>query len=124
MRNETKVRAGRHAGRLSEVIIHAYAHVLPDRNRDAPSEIKTHRESISLLIFHKLCCFCFLPLLVVLWNVIRFIHIGRYDAKRQEIEAWLMRMESRSERMGNAAAQADVLDFSVLDSQQKEQKVG
>lgn len=34
-----------------------------------------------------------------------------------------MRMESRSERMGNAAAQADVLDFSVLDAQQKEQKV-
>jgi len=47
----------------------------------------------------------------------------RYEAKRQEIEAWLMRMESRSERMGNAAAQADVLDFSVLESQQKEQKV-
>lgn len=47
----------------------------------------------------------------------------RYEAKRQEIEAWLMRMESRSERMGNQEAQADVLDFSVLDSQQKEQKV-
>lgn len=48
---------------------------------------------------------------------------SRYEAKRQEIEAWLMRMESRSERMGTAEAQADVLDFSVLDSQQKEQKV-
>lgn len=48
---------------------------------------------------------------------------NRYEAKRQEIEAWLMRMESRSERMGTAEAQADVLDFSVLDSQQKEQKV-
>lgn len=47
----------------------------------------------------------------------------RYEAKRQEIEAWLMRMESRSERMGNAEAQADVLDFAMLDSQQKEQKV-
>jgi hypothetical protein len=47
----------------------------------------------------------------------------RYDAKRQEIEAWLMRMEGRSERMGNAAAQADVLDFALLDNQQKEQKV-
>lgn len=47
----------------------------------------------------------------------------RYEAKRQEIEAWLMRMEGRSERMGNAEAQADVLDFSVLDTQQKEQKV-
>lgn len=34
-----------------------------------------------------------------------------------------MRMENRAERMGQAAAQADVLDFSVLDSQQKEQKV-
>jgi hypothetical protein len=32
-------------------------------------------------------------------------------------------MEGRAERMGNVAAQADVLDFSVLDSQQKEQKV-
>ena len=51
--------------------------------------------------------------------------LSRYDAKRQEIEAWLMRMESRSERMGNAAAQAqaDVLDFAALDTQQKEQKV-
>lgn len=47
----------------------------------------------------------------------------RYEAKRQEIEAWLMRMEHRSERMGNAEAQADVLDFAMLDSQQKEQKV-
>lgn len=34
-----------------------------------------------------------------------------------------MRMEGRSERMGNAEAQADVLDFTALDSQQKEQKV-
>lgn len=48
---------------------------------------------------------------------------SRYEAKRQEIEAWLMRMESRSERMGNAETQADVLDFSILDLQQKEQKV-
>lgn len=34
-----------------------------------------------------------------------------------------MRMENRAERMGQAAAQADVLDFAILDSQQKEQKV-
>lgn len=34
-----------------------------------------------------------------------------------------MKMESRSERIGSAAAQADVLDFSILDTQQKEQKV-
>lgn len=34
-----------------------------------------------------------------------------------------MRMESRAERMGNAAAQADVLDFTALEAQQKEQKV-
>lgn len=47
----------------------------------------------------------------------------RYDSKRQEIEAWIMRMENRAERMGQAASQADVLDFSVLESQQKEQKV-
>lgn len=47
----------------------------------------------------------------------------RYEAKRQEIEAWMVRMEGRSERMGNAEAQSDVLDFSFLDSQQKEQKV-
>lgn len=48
----------------------------------------------------------------------------RYESKRQEIEAWLMRMENRAERMGQAASQADVLDFSVLEAQQKEQKVG
>lgn len=48
----------------------------------------------------------------------------RYESKRQEIEAWLMRMENRAERMGQAASQADVLDFSMLESQQKEQKVG
>ena len=47
----------------------------------------------------------------------------RYESKRQEIEAWLMRMENRAERMGHAASQADVLDFSVLEEQQKEQKV-
>ncbi|CRK92203.1 CLUMA_CG005768, isoform A [Clunio marinus] len=46
----------------------------------------------------------------------------RYDAKRQEIEVWLTRMESRSERMGSTAAQADVPDFVVVDAQQKEQK--
>lgn len=50
-------------------------------------------------------------------------HSSRYEAKRQEIEAWLLRMESRSERLGTAEAQTDVLDFSALDSQQKEQKV-
>lgn len=50
-------------------------------------------------------------------------YIYRYESKRQEIEAWLMRMESRAERMGNAAAQADVLDFSALEASQKEQKV-
>lgn len=48
---------------------------------------------------------------------------NRYEAKRQEIEAWLMRMEAKSERMGKAAAQVDGLDFTLLDSQQKEQKV-
>lgn len=34
-----------------------------------------------------------------------------------------MRMEAKSERMGKAAAQVDGLDFTLLDSQQKEQKV-
>lgn len=48
---------------------------------------------------------------------------NRYEAKRQEIEAWLMRMEAKSERMGKAATQVDGLDFTLLDSQQKEQKV-
>ncbi|KAG5680612.1 hypothetical protein PVAND_010106 [Polypedilum vanderplanki] len=48
----------------------------------------------------------------------------RYESKRQEIEAWLMRMENRAERMAHAAAQTqtDALDFNVLDAQQKEQK--
>ncbi|XP_055532572.1 dystrophin, isoforms A/C/F/G/H isoform X3 [Wyeomyia smithii] len=41
----------------------------------------------------------------------------RYDAKRIEIENWLSRMESRSERMGVVATTADVLEI-----QQKEQK--
>ena len=36
-----------------------------------------------------------------------------------EIETWLHRMESRSERMGTIAVTAD-----ILDAQQKEQKVG
>jgi hypothetical protein len=51
------------------------------------------------------------------------IETCRYEAKRQEIEAWLMKMETKSERMGKAAAQVDGLDFTVLDTQQKEQKV-
>lgn len=42
----------------------------------------------------------------------------RYEAKRVEIETWLHRMESRSERMGTIAVTAD-----ILDAQQKEQKV-
>ncbi|XP_062714874.1 dystrophin, isoforms A/C/F/G/H isoform X7 [Aedes albopictus] len=41
----------------------------------------------------------------------------RYDAKRIEIENWLARMETRSERMGVVATTADVLEI-----QQKEQK--
>jgi hypothetical protein len=52
--------------------------------------------------------------------------IYRYESKRQEIEAWLQRMENRAERMAHAAAQAqqtDALDFNILDAQQKEQKV-
>lgn len=42
----------------------------------------------------------------------------RFEAKRLEIEAWLTRMENRSERMGVVASTAD-----VLEAQQKEQKV-
>lgn len=42
----------------------------------------------------------------------------RYEAKRLELEAWLLRMESRLERMGSVATTAD-----ILDAQQKEQKV-
>uniref|UniRef100_A0A8D8KT95 Protein detached n=2 Tax=Culex pipiens TaxID=7175 RepID=A0A8D8KT95_CULPI len=41
----------------------------------------------------------------------------RYEAKRIDIESWLNRMESRSERMGVVATTADVLEI-----QQKEQK--
>lgn len=41
----------------------------------------------------------------------------RFEAKRIEIENWLGRMESRSERMGVVATTADVLEI-----QQKEQK--
>lgn len=46
------------------------------------------------------------------------IFIFRFEAKRLEIEAWLTRMENRSERMGVVASTAD-----VLEAQQKEQKV-
>lgn len=53
----------------------------------------------------------------------RTFTLPRFEAKRQEIEAWLMRMESRSERMGSTETKGDVLDFSILDSQQKEHKV-
>lgn len=42
---------------------------------------------------------------------------NRYEAKRIDIESWLNRMESRSERMGVVATTADVLEI-----QQKEQK--
>ncbi|XP_052894793.1 dystrophin [Anopheles moucheti] len=41
----------------------------------------------------------------------------RYEAKRLEIDAWLSRMETITERMGPVATTADVLDI-----QQKEQK--
>lgn len=56
LRNATKVRAGRHAGRLSEVIMHA-SFMCCRIAIEMLFEIKTHRKSISLLIFHKLCCF-------------------------------------------------------------------
>lgn len=42
----------------------------------------------------------------------------RYEAKRLEIEAWLARMETRSEHMGPVGTTAD-----ILEAQQKEQKV-
>lgn len=88
-------------------------------------KIKQHQKSISLLIFHKPCFFSLLLSGAGSDSIFVRSHLTRYDAKRQEIEAWLNRMESRSERMGNtAAAPGDTnLDFSVLDAQQKEQKV-
>lgn len=43
----------------------------------------------------------------------------KYDAKRQENEAWLHRMESRLDRMATPAYTAD-----VLESQLREQRVG
>lgn len=42
----------------------------------------------------------------------------RYESKRLEIEAWLARMEARSEHMGPVGTTAD-----ILEAQQKEQKV-
>ncbi|XP_017846436.1 dystrophin, isoforms A/C/F/G/H isoform X3 [Drosophila busckii] len=41
----------------------------------------------------------------------------RFEAKRVELEKWLLRMEQRAERMGTVATTAD-----VLEAQQKEQK--
>jgi hypothetical protein len=42
----------------------------------------------------------------------------RYEAKRQEVESWLTRMEARLERMGPVGHTAD-----VLEAQLREQKV-
>ena len=42
----------------------------------------------------------------------------RYEAKRQEVDAWLNRMETRMERMGTVGHTAD-----VLEAQLREQKV-
>lgn len=47
-----------------------------------------------------------------------FTPIGRFEAKRVELEMWLARMEQRAERMGTVATTAD-----ILEAQQKEQKV-
>lgn len=55
--------------------------------------------------------------IVIVSLIISFLDF-RYEAKRLEIETWLARMESRSERMGSVATTAD-----VLEAQQKEQKV-
>jgi len=42
----------------------------------------------------------------------------RYESKKQEVEAWLARMEARMERMGPVGHTAD-----VLEAQLREQKV-
>ena len=42
----------------------------------------------------------------------------RYDSKRQEVEAWLNRMETRLDRMPPVGHTADVLDTQI-----REQKV-
>lgn len=42
----------------------------------------------------------------------------RYEAKRQEVDAWLTRMETRLDRMGTVGHTAD-----VLEAQLREQKV-
>lgn len=42
----------------------------------------------------------------------------RYDAKKQEVESWLARMEARMDRMGPVGHTAD-----VLEAQLREQKV-
>lgn len=42
----------------------------------------------------------------------------RYEAKRQEVDAWLTRMETRMDRMGTVGHTAD-----VLEAQLREQKV-
>lgn len=43
----------------------------------------------------------------------------RYEAKRQEVEAWLGRMQARREKMGLVGDTADVLEVQLRD-----QKVG
>lgn len=39
----------------------------------------------------------------------------RYEAKRQEVEAWLARMQARREKMGLVGDTADVLEVQLRD---------
>lgn len=39
----------------------------------------------------------------------------RYEAKRQEVEAWLSRMQARREKMGLVGDTADVLEVQLRD---------
>lgn len=39
----------------------------------------------------------------------------RYEAKRQEVEAWLNRMQARREKMGLVGDTADVLEVQLRD---------
>lgn len=46
----------------------------------------------------------------------------RYEAKRQEVDVWLTRMETRLDRMGTVGHTADVLEAQLREQKVKKKK--
>lgn len=47
----------------------------------------------------------------------------RYEAKRQEVDVWLTRMETRLDRMGTVGHTADVLEAQLREQKVKKKKI-